>query len=131
MERRMRLDSLYAQGGSATESEVSGELQDSRARDPRLVEEDACCGVRLTEGARMSASVTELRASAWEADGQGPLVGAIYPPRAAWMQGQMGRNWCSEPRYGFIFFFFSFLFSPFSNLDFEFESIFVGSSNSG
>jgi hypothetical protein len=26
MERRMRPDSLYAQGGSATESEVSGEL---------------------------------------------------------------------------------------------------------
>jgi hypothetical protein len=40
-----------------------------------------------------------------------------------------GQNEGSEAQVGFLLFFF--FFSPFPNLDFKFESIFVGSSNSG
>jgi hypothetical protein len=78
------------------------------------------------EARAQSDSGTKVRASAWEADGQGPLVGTVHLPRAARMRSQMGRNWCSEPRCSFIFFYlilFSVfpLFSTILNPNLEFK----------
>jgi hypothetical protein len=81
-------------------------------RDVRLV-----CWGRSSPGRRAPRDRGTMRASecgTW----------AAQERKASWAN----QIWPSRVLKPFLF---SFLFSPFSNLDFKFESIFVGSSNSG